>query len=453
MPLSLESIYKPLNDFFLEKFHTADGSQVVFRFDRFGSVVSDDDFIDDHQPDAGPQQLLAREKFSDLVNRAPIDDGDGLNIVLSANPIDSFYHDRLLLPSEPFIPEGADEPTKQSIIATFNAIKAEALQDWEQLILQSMSGMLLDFKPAIATPEDWYDSGSSESWTDHTVDVSEPASAAAAPAADSPAGGRTTQLWRMKVSDEALRAVLSPAGEADEAVEASPAALADRLIRVRDHRAGGDASAATVFRAAPAFGRAAPTLARAAPPVARVAPAVRLAALRPARRMAAGGEPGELVPAAFHIADRLKIAKSLDVRQRVMVSQVLAEVAPTEPVTTNRMSIAFQYCLVQINRPWLNSLFISPASWFVPGAAKGSLTTSEVGGMTLLPIGLVAIRKLRISANWSDDDIAKASEATDLGPFKVGGEMVNNELSHPGLQVIGWLLQKLPELPPFGMGA
>jgi hypothetical protein len=53
------------------------------------------------------------------------------------------------------------------------------------------------------------------------------------------------------------------------------------------------------------------------------------------------------------------------------------------------------------------------------------------------------------NANWYED-VANASIATDFGPFKVTAGIVNNELklSHPGLQIIGWVLQKMPDLPP-----
>jgi len=38
--------------------------------------------------------------------------------------------------------------------------------------------------------------------------------------------------------------------------------------------------------------------------------------------------------------------------------------------------------------------------------------------------------------------------ATDFGPFKVDSGIVNNSLSHAGIQVVGWLLQHMPPLPP-----
>ncbi len=40
MTLSLNAIYQPIAEFFLQLFETNDGSSILFRFEKFGSVVS-----------------------------------------------------------------------------------------------------------------------------------------------------------------------------------------------------------------------------------------------------------------------------------------------------------------------------------------------------------------------------------------------------------------------------
>src|SRR5215218_1444143 len=180
MALTLESIYRPLNDFFLNRFHFEDGGQLLFRFDKFGSVISHDDFIDDHRPELGYLPALAEEKFSDLVNHIPIDTGDGTSIVLSEALIDSAYFYRLLSPSLPHVPAGADEASKQGIIDSFSLLKTDCLKVWNSIKLESASGLMLQYKPALATPEDWYDRSRDESWTHQSFDV------AAAPAPPEP---------------------------------------------------------------------------------------------------------------------------------------------------------------------------------------------------------------------------------------------------------------------------
>jgi nucleoid-associated protein YgaU len=67
--------------------------------------------------------------------------------------------------------------------------------------------------------------------------------------------------------------------------------------------------------------------------------------------------------------------------------------------------------------------------------------------MAWLPVGFVAVRNLTISAQWSAEDSANLGSVTDFGPFQVGASD-GQTLTHAGLQVVAWLLQRLPELPP-----
>ena len=71
-----------------------------------------------------------------------------------------------------------------------------------------------------------------------------------------------------------------------------------------------------------------------------------------------------------------------------------------------------------------------------------------MGKISSLPIGFVVVKNLSIEANWSDLDKKLSGEITDFGPFAVRSEIINNKLSFDGIQIIGWLLQQLPDLPP-----
>jgi hypothetical protein len=63
-------------------------------------------------------------------------------------------------------------------------------------------------------------------------------------------------------------------------------------------------------------------------------------------------------------------------------------------------------------------------------------------------MAFVTVKDLVINANWPAADVANSAEATDFGPFKVDGGIAAGNLSHPGVQVIGWLVQTMPSLPP-----
>jgi hypothetical protein len=124
--------------------------------------------------------------------------------------------------------------------------------------------------------------------------------------------------------------------------------------------------------------------------------------------------------------------------------------APTAPTTTSSISIDFEYCLIRIARPWLLDALLADRSWYIPAMAKGSLTAPDPFGGTLplLPIGVVVVRNLMIAATWTAADVTNAAMATHFGPFTIDGAIVNNTLTHAGIQAIGWLLQWMPPLPP-----
>ena len=438
MALTLESIHQPLNDFFLEHFKADDAGPVIFRFDKFGSVVDDDDFIDDAHPELGTSSVLAREKFSDLVNRTPIDSGDGASVVLSENSIDSAYFYRMLSPSLPLVPAGVDAGTKQAMLDAFNTLKAEAVRTWNQLELESSSGLMLQYKPSLATPETWYDSTETDIWTTQSFTIKDEAP----PEAPAP----PDRLWRLRPDDAVILEAIQVA-EITPPPPDTPAVVGvdrgveimrtDRLQMLRQRVSRLNREFAPAERVAPALAAAV-----------RLAPRARLASLT-AANVAVIPEPAVTPEPAMLHADFARQFRRLDVRDRLAVNEIVAVTAPTEPVRSNEITVAFDYCLVDIRRPWYIDAFINQSSWYVPSTAKGGLTTTgPPGNLPLLPIGFVAIRNLTIESNWAVEDLTNAESATDFGPFKVSTGIANNKLVHVGLQIVGWILQRMPALPP-----
>jgi hypothetical protein len=419
MALSISAIHKPLNDFFLAQFTTDADSLVQFRFDRFGSLVSDEDFIDPFHPDLGYSPALAREKFSDLVNHLPVEESDGIHVVLSQNAIDATYFFRLVTPSMPVIPADADDDTRNAIAGAFGAVKKDATGRWERSTLESSTGLMLEFKPALATPERWGDRSNAEIWTTQSFAVSEPAAAAPTTTPDQP-------LWRLRLSETAFQTVLQ---KTDRGVS-TPSVVATA------HPMSLSLSATTL----------------AARPAVRLATATTMMRVPPQRTVAVRPVALETpVPAAVPVGTMRRF-RTLDIDQRILASQILATTQPTQPAATNKIAIQFDYCLVKIERPWLSQALVNDPSWCIPATEKGALTAADPTRPTLalLPIAAVVIKNLAIEANWAGADIAAALEATDFGPFKVGGGIVNNRLGHEGLQIIGWLVQRMPALPPNG---
>jgi len=122
---------------------------------------------------------------------------------------------------------------------------------------------------------------------------------------------------------------------------------------------------------------------------------------------------------------------------------------PTTPPPGNVINISFYFGKVDINRPWYFGPFVDDKTWYIPGKYEGQLTTfdSKSTNWTLLPVGLIVIKDLVISGQWSSQDIANFK--TQFGPFMVTADS-GNRLVYAGIQVIGWFLDKMPPLPPIG---
>jgi nucleoid-associated protein YgaU len=132
----------------------------------------------------------------------------------------------------------------------------------------------------------------------------------------------------------------------------------------------------------------------------------------------------------------------LPMSERVVAHRFLAEQAPTIAASMGGdLSVSVEYCLVRIDRPWLLRPFLDQPGWYVPGQRAGFAGSQ-------LPIGVLALRNLEISGPWSDEDVAASAVASDFGPFRVAGGIVDGTLRAPGLQVAGWLFERLGTLPP-----
>lgn len=224
----------------------------------------------------------------------------------------------------------------------------------------------------------------------------------------------------MKVDDNALRAVLQSHVATPAPVQPSP-------------------SAPTPSK--PALTLSRPTLMMARPifTAALASDAARVGARR-------------AIPLSIHddVAPRIS---SLPFRQRLEIQTLLASNAQTQPVVTNDVTIGFDYCVVNVTRPWFYDAFINNQSWWIPGQRKGQLSANDGHGLPTLPVGFVAVKALSITAPWTPEDITNLGQSVQFGPFGFDSKLVNGAITHEGIQIVGWMLQKLPDLPPNGSSA
>ncbi|BDC46043.1 hypothetical protein [Paraburkholderia terrae] len=398
MALSLDSIYTPLSGFFLDRYKTADGSAVVFRFDKYGSVISEDDFVDPAHPEMGYSSNLVREKFSDLVNHIPQDLGDGMNVAFRQDTIDDAYFLRLLSPALPC----ANGP----IADAFNTLKASALNTWHSIRLESSTGLMLEYRPCLASPVEWYDTGSQDVWTTQTFSIS---SNSATPAQPQGPVRPPSPLWRLKLDDVAMRSALSESNV--DVIQPSPVRNCSPIARMRA--------------------------------VTAVSPALATQVVAP--DMTTTPEPYEF---PLHDGVRTQLPR-YNIGERFRIAQAIDASAPTRQAETESITVSFDYCLVNVRRPWYTDSFIADSNWCVPPLLKGGVTSNAQGtSFASVPIGFVVVKNLSIVAEWPAADLASAAQATSFGPFKVESGIAKGTLAHTGVQIIGWLLQVLPPLPP-----
>ncbi len=399
MSLSIGAVFEPLNTFFLERFGTPAGSPVVFRFEQFGSSVSEDDFRTDPSDPTSPlSATVARERVSDLVNRVPQDLGDGTHVVLTADPIDSVYADLMLKPAQPYLPAGTTPGDRSALVGTFNTLKADALKLWEKAELTSVLGSPIAVHATDTQPVRWWDAAD-PGWKKHALTVREaPRTEPSIPV-----------LWRTLPTETKLVRALDTV-QPLQPVDLVPIGLvADRGVRVQTLSRRRDDGSVDL-----------PT--------------------RQAR------EPREV---DLDLRQRLRLREvRLDLRERLRLKQLVDEAAPKDPVTTDSVDISFEFSLVTLTRDWWHTLVTSP-TWRIPGREAGSLNAPGVpGGLRQLPIGFIAVRNLHIRASWSDADRAVLGQAMAWGPFDVSASVGTSDVAQPGLQIVGWLLQEVPAAPP-----
>jgi hypothetical protein len=126
-----------------------------------------------------------------------------------------------------------------------------------------------------------------------------------------------------------------------------------------------------------------------------------------------------------------------------------------QPVSTNTIDMSFEHCVITLNRPWWPEVFLMLKNWFVPGYACAEFSdgfgSEDSGLLPVLASGFVAIRNLKISTKWSNDDVAAMQGAASFGPFSLVGRTYDagtGTLTCPGIQIIGWFCEALPILPP-----
>jgi hypothetical protein len=313
-------------------------------------------------------------------------------------------------------------PCSQTQAATFNATKASARQAYDNSSLGSENGPTT-FEPAFAMPVNWYDATQQTNWSHYSYSSSPPA---ATPPAAPPAGtsGSTPR--------PPLR-IMTPIAPWRLTAAQPPAAVINR------------------------------------------AP-MEMAVARPLAESVTLARPSAPVTTPI---ERLPIGARLPIFVLpTRPADPAASQAPApQPALQPDFTMSFDYCVVQLTRPWLSGDFLATPGWYVPGMTEGSYSSgpepvvsalagstpaqagtsspatqqqpATYGPLTFIPTAFVAIKNLVMNASAIDAGATSTGPVSAFGPFSlVNATGAANALTAPGIQVIGWICEAQPQLPP-----
>lgn len=145
-------------------------------------------------------------------------------------------------------------------------------------------------------------------------------------------------------------------------------------------------------------------------------------------------------------------------------------------LSSDGLGIRMRYAVIDIDRPWLNTVLLNVSNWFLVGYKKnsisqGTITQSapsqdEAFWLPSLPTQMVVVKDLRIRTNNMQATYDAMQSKTAVGgsvgwgPFSIGGNYSHSEgkvtqtfhmegewLVVDGVQIIGWISQILPASP------
>jgi hypothetical protein len=136
-------------------------------------------------------------------------------------------------------------------------------------------------------------------------------------------------------------------------------------------------------------------------------------------------------------------------------------------VDSQNFTLEAELITVSIQRPWFNPLILSMKDWWVTGLGKEGVSDGKLRGMLpLLPTQFVVARDVAITADFSEEDKSKITNAVKAkasggwGPFSLNtsyghsssdiketAKFDGGTLRIPGQQLIAWVSTIIPPSP------
>jgi hypothetical protein len=417
MPVSTTDLMQKIYDVFSSAYAAHGNGAAFLAFEKLGVPLTDNMFkLQDTDP--SPSPALACERLTEIAIRVIEAEAD--SVIRTSRNVDAMA-ELMLTEAMPLSPEQ---------MAMLGAAKDSAKKAFD-LELGSLDG-LSRFHPVKASPPDWYVAANTANWISHTVGDHQQTGPTPPPP---PAGSSLPPRHTLMMTAPAWRVMPATAHPAigQPLVEAHPL-----LMTAAQHSFASAIIAPHQVTAAMAMRPV---------PVAQRPMALRQFATTTLVR------PAFVSPPAAPVAHPpVRILRPLISAQ---ASASIRAAATAQPVAAATVNLSFDHCIVTLQYPWFPQVFLMDRGWYIPGYAKGSFSNGTGNGDTgYLPVlagGFVVIRNLKISGQWTNQDLAAVQGSAAFGPFSLIGRSYDahtGTLSCPGMQIIGWFCEALPVLPP-----
>lgn len=465
---AINNLMQNVFGYFLSLYHQSSGTpsgNSILAFQPIGTHITPKMFKL-KSTDTAPSENLAVEQFSSLTNIVPTISGDTFQATLKT--IEQSY-DFLLEGAFPS-PSSDDED-----LTVFNKFRAQAKKGFDEMKTGSLLKPLTQFHPAYATPTDWYDTSSDANWTTYSSESSTSESQTHVFQAD----------WRWQVLSPELAPIVLHPEVIDRISMIDAADLKDSLKDVVVHPDTSQIDNSQVILTPGLETRLGDVLKvdlsssmgqvlKAELPLSRlsVAPMATTASLMSTFRqeidissripiVVRANDPIHRVPIDhIPIEPRPKVNQvelvpiSSPVIQAARLEELLKQ-STQQTVASSHIKMSFKYCQVLIARDWISQAYLETKHWYVPSHQSGSFSTGTFSDnatevFPVIPIALILIKDLQITS-WDENETDVIERSLGFGPFSFIGRTVDRNtktLTSSGMQVIGWISQVMPLLPP-----
>lgn len=430
MPTDTGDLMEKVYDLFSGIYAAEAGDGAFLAFEKLGVPITPGMFKL-QSTDTQFSPALAVERLSEIGNAVLQVDGDS---VRRSNRTVPAMTELMLTQSMPISPDA-------NAMASLGRARTTAAQAFD-VTLGSMDGMFR-FHPVYASPTDWYDPSANDNWTGHTIGKQEGLPPPAQPAQPAPPGRPSPKFQHQQLTWRIAPKNIQP--DLSEPVSRTNRLYSTLATSPQFATIQNSPTARAQFAARPQMFTKPGPAPSSAPKGGFLASGFLQRVANAASTIASSGQPTTA-------ASIMKTAGPLIMAQAT--GQLQANTT-AQPVSTNSIDMSFEHCVVTLNRPWWPEVFLMLKQWFVPGYACAEFSDGtggeDAGLLPILASGFVAIRNLKISTKWSNDDIAAMQGAASFGPFSLVGRTYDagtGTLTCPGIQIIGWFCEALPILPP-----